>query len=218
MLRLGGTSRLANQTNIFTVGHSNHSAEGLVSLLRRHGITVVADVRSVPYSRRYPHFSRDALNASLIQRGFQYKSLGRWLGGRSDDPVHYDDDGRVRYDVLAQSELFEAGIESLLRGSEEHTIALMCAEARPEDCHRAILIGQHLADAFDIQVEHILPNGASESHSEMCDRLAGLDQQPSMFTRAESVSAALQRQAEKVAYVDVARADRIEDFDLAVAV
>lgn len=178
----------------------------------------MVDVRSVPYSRRHPHFSRDVLKPFLQQHGFKYDSLGRWLGGRSDDPVHYDDDGRIRYDILAQSDLFEAGIESVLRGSKEHTIALMCSEARPEDCHRSLLIGQHLAGVFGVQVEHILRDGVSETHSEMCDRLAGLDQQPSMFTRAESVSAALQRQAEKVAYVDVARADRIEDFDLAVAV
>lgn len=204
--------------NIFTVGHSSHSAEAFVSLLRNHGITVVVDVRSVPYSRRNPHFSRDFLNAFLKQHGFGYESLGRWLGGRSDDPVHYDDDGRIRYDVLAQSDHFEAGIESVLRGSDEHTIALMCSEGRPEDCHRAILIGQHLYDVFDVQVTHILPNGGSETHSEMCDRLTGLSHQSSMFTRAETISAALHRQAEKVAYVDAARADRIEDFDLAVAV
>ncbi len=204
--------------NILTIGHSNHSAERFVALLTRYGVTAVVDVRSVPYSRRHPHFSRDVLKPFLQQHGFKYDSLGRWLGGRSDDPVHYDDDGRIRYDILAQSDLFEAGIESVLRGSKEHTIALMCSEARPEDCHRAILIGQHLSDVFDVQVEHILRDGVSETHSEMCDRLAGLDQQPSMFTRAESVSVALQRQAEKVAYIDVARADRIEDFDLAVAV
>ena len=204
--------------NILTIGHSNHSAEGFVSLLARHGVTAAVDVRSVPYSRRYPHFSRDVLKAFLQQHGFKYESLGRWLGGRSDDPVHYDDDGRVRYDVLAQSELFEDGIESVLRGSKEHTIALMCSEARPEDCHRSLLIGQHLSDVFDVQVEHILRDGVSETHAEMCDRLTGLDQQTSMFTREEAVSVALQRQAEKVAYIDVGRADRIEDFDLAVAV
>ena len=208
---------MQTQTNIFTVGHSNHSADGFVSLLRNHGVTVVVNVRSVPYSRRNPHFGRDMLAAFLQQHGFGYESLGRWLGGRSDDPVHYDDGGRIRYDVLSQSDRFEAGIESVLRGASQHTIALMCSEARPEDCHRAILIGQHLTGFFGVQVTHILPNGASETHSEMCDRLAGLDQQPGMFTREESVSAALHRQAEKVAYVDAARADRIEDFDLAVA-
>lgn len=67
---------------IFTIGHSNTGIESLVGLLRQHGITVVADVRSQPYSRFLPHFSREPLKISLQDAGIRYVFLGRELGAR----------------------------------------------------------------------------------------------------------------------------------------
>ena len=97
---------------VLTVGHSNHPLETFLALLRQHGVTVVADVRSAPYSRFNPQFNRKALEGSLETIGMEYVFLGRALGGRPDDPSCYED-GRVRYDRLARTPLFREGLEQV---------------------------------------------------------------------------------------------------------
>ena len=86
---------------------------------------------------------------------------------------------------------FSDGVKSLLRGAKRHSIALMCAERRSEDCHRSLLIARHLWESHGIQVAHILPDGGIEAHSDMCKRLAG---------ESSTVSDALRRQAQHVGY------------------
>ena len=50
---------------VYTIGHSNGTAERLLEMLDQHGITAVADVRSRPYSRFNPQFNREGLAAVL---------------------------------------------------------------------------------------------------------------------------------------------------------
>lgn len=202
--------------SILTVGHSSRSIDDFVSLLIRYGVTAVADVRSVPYSRYTPQFNRDSLGNSLKLHGIEYVSLGRWLGARSDDPLCYDDEGRVRYDLLAESELFEEGIESVLRGADSRVIALMCSEGRPEDCHRGLLISQQLVEVYGVEVRHILPDGSLQSHQDMLEILADYDGQESLFAdgREAAISAGLEKQIKKIAYVNCDLARRREDADV----
>src|ERR1700761_2666928 len=101
---------------IYTIGHSNHSIEQFVALLKRHEITALADVRSTPYSRFNPQFRRESLQTSLAGVGIQYVFLGEELGARSRDPEVYDLDGRVSYLKLAATALFKKGIERLKNG------------------------------------------------------------------------------------------------------
>ena len=75
---------------IYTVGHSNHPIEKILSLLTGNGITAIADVRSRPFSRRHPQFNKDRLAAKLAEHGIAYLFLGKELGARSDDPSHYE--------------------------------------------------------------------------------------------------------------------------------
>jgi len=67
---------------IYTIGHSNHSLDKFVELLKRHGITVVVDVRSAPYSRFHAQFNKEELKHALRERGLGYVFLGRELGGQ----------------------------------------------------------------------------------------------------------------------------------------
>lgn len=69
---------------IFTIGHSNHTLEELLRLLRLHAVNAVADVRSQPYSRRMEHFAKDFLAPALAEAGVEYVFLGRELGARRD--------------------------------------------------------------------------------------------------------------------------------------
>lgn len=115
---------------VLTIGHSNHSLETFIELLLQHRVTVLADVRSAPYSRFNPHFNREPLAAALKARQIRYVYLGRELGGRSNDPDCYED-GRIRYERLAQTDRFHEGIERVMRGAVEHRIVLMCSEKEP---------------------------------------------------------------------------------------
>src|SRR5262249_43022752 len=80
-------------SRLFTIGYSNHTAEAFLALLRQVGVTAIADVRSAPYSRRYPSFTREILDPFLQQHEITYSFLGDTLGGRPDDPAHYHPEG-----------------------------------------------------------------------------------------------------------------------------
>ena len=175
-----------NRTTVFTVGHSNHPIERFKELLDTYEVTAVADIRSAPYSRFSPQFSKEELAACLRAGGIAYLFLGRELGGRSDDPADYEN-GRVRYDRLAAKPTFESGIDRVIRGASEERIALLCAEKEPLDCHRTLLVARVLADR-GVHVEHILADGSLESHDQTMNRLLEMTglKQASLFSQAET--------------------------------
>jgi uncharacterized protein (DUF488 family) len=188
---------------VFTVGHSTHSFETLVELLKRHGITAVADVRSAPFSKFNPQFNKNVLERDLKLQGIKYVFLGRELGARSGDPACYEN-GRVQYARLARTSEFKLGIERVIRGAQEHRIALMCAERDPLECHRTLLVARAL-DEQGVNVSHILSDGRREPHQEAMERLldlTGLPRDDLFRSREELIAEALTRQEEKVAYVD----------------
>ncbi len=134
--------------------------------------------------------------------GIAYIFLGNELGARSEDPSCYEQ-GRVRYDLLARTELFQRGLARVREGMERYRLALMCAEKEPLECHRTILVSRHL-DAFGIEVRHILADGAIEPHAEALKRLAGLLHMPEthlFLSPQELVVEAYLRQEERIAYV-----------------
>ena len=69
-----------NQVEIYTIGHSNHSADRFIALLKDHGIEAMVDVRRFPSSRRLPHFNRPNLARALEEHGIEYHWLES-LGG-----------------------------------------------------------------------------------------------------------------------------------------
>ena len=71
---------------ILTIGHSNHPLEKFIKLLERHRVSVVADVRSSPFSRFNPQFNKESLAASLEEHHIRYVFMGHQLGARADDP------------------------------------------------------------------------------------------------------------------------------------
>lgn len=146
---------------IFTVGHSNHPIERFLGLLREHGITTLADVRSTPASRFNPQYHRKALEKSLADAGVAYEFLGAELGARTQDPQCYEN-GRVSYRRLAATATFQRGLDRLLSIGRQRRVAIMCAEYDPLDCHRTILVGYELARRAE-RVTHILRDGALES-------------------------------------------------------
>ena len=195
----------ATQYPVYTIGHSNHSPEAFLALLREHAVDEVVDVRSSPASRYYPQFNHGVLSDALERAGIEYVFLGGELGGRPADRSCYDEDGRVSYARLAETDLFDDGIGRVVRAADERRVAVMCSEKDPQDCHRALLIAVALGER-GVAVEHILADGRVEDHNETLDRLLDrfkLPRNGDMFrSRDEVVSVALARQAERVAFVD----------------
>jgi uncharacterized protein (DUF488 family) len=194
---------MTRAARVFTVGHSNHSTAKFLELLRAHGVTAVADVRSAPYSRFAPQHSRRELEQALKAEGVKYVFLGRELGARSSDPACYED-GRVQYDRLAKTEAFRSGIDRLSEGSQRETVAVLCTEKDPLDCHRTLLVAKALVER-DVTVEHILADGCLEAYQDSLMRLIDKTGQPppDFFTTTEErIINALRDQEARIAYVD----------------
>jgi uncharacterized protein (DUF488 family) len=186
---------------VYTIGHSTHTIERFIDLLKQHHISAVCDVRSRPYSRMNPQFNREDLRSSLKAADIKYVFLGKELGARSDDKSCYRN-GQIQYDLLAKTSLFNEGIERVIEGSNNYRIALMCAEKEPLDCHRTILVSRTLCDR-GVEIEHILGDGRIEAHGHAIERLVdrlrvlGAD----MFRKPDEVIAdAYKRQGNDIAY------------------
>lgn len=151
---------------VYTVGHSNVAQEAFIALLKQHGIEVLVDVRSQPYSKYVPHFNAGVLKPAILAAGMKYLYLGKELGGRPDDKRYYDSNGHVLYGLVAESEEFKAGIERLLRGAREHRVALMCNEENPAECHRRLLVGRVLSER-GVRILHIRGDGRIEPEEEL---------------------------------------------------
>jgi uncharacterized protein (DUF488 family) len=154
---------------VLTIGHSTLEYERFLALLRNAGVSAIADVRSAPYSRHFPHFSRENLKEELRRDGIAYVFLGAELGGRPGSPEFYCD-GAADYEKMADEKNFKSGIDRVLSGAERYRIALMCSEHNPLDCHRCLLVGRALAER-GVVVSHILSNGKTIPHPQIEEQL-----------------------------------------------
>ena len=187
-----------SNSRIFTIGHSTHPFAEFVGLLRRHGVTALADVRSTPFSHFNPQFNRPALQQGMKAHAIKYVFLGRELGARPQDRSCYEN-GQVRFDRLKETALFKGGIKRVMRGLETCAVALMCAEKDPKDCHRALLVAPALTE-LGVEVFHIMEDGSIEPHAGTVSRMpdpAG-EQQEDLFNSKEHL--ALAAQGKQVAY------------------
>jgi len=195
------------QTPIMTIGHSTHSAEAFLALLRQHRVDAVGDVRSSPFSRFNPQFNREVLERHLRENEIRYIFLGRELGARSEDPACYVE-GRVQYARLAQTELFQSGLDRVMKGAARFRIALMCAEKEPLECHRTLLVARALVTRGQ-PVLHLHADGRLETHAAAMERLldlTGVPKEDLFRSRDELLNEALQRQERQIAYADEAQA------------
>ena len=157
---------------LYTIGHSDHTTAAFVDLLRRHGITLVVDVRSQPYSRWAPQFNRETLARDLDDAGIAYQFMGDALGGRPADPTLYDpDQERPDYQRVEQTPAYQAGIDRLLNLAETERVAVMCSEGDHRRCHRHLLITQTLLGR-GVRVLHIQPDGTTVEGERIAQQLS----------------------------------------------
>ena len=168
-----------NSTPIYTIGYGAREIEEFIDVLQSFQISYLLDVRSKPYSRYKPDFSKQALENHLQANGLRYILMGDTLGGQPGDPSCYDKDGKVDYDKCRDKPFFQQGIDRIRKAWQQQlTVVLMCSEGKPEICHRSKLIGRALLEQ-GIEVAHIDENNQTISQKDVMLRLS--KGQPSLF-------------------------------------
>lgn len=159
------------KNSIYTIGHSNHSIEKFLSLIKKYNIDTILDVRSSPHSKYNPQFNRESLFSVLKQNEIKYIFMGKQLGARRNDESIVNKEGFLDYEKVAKSIVFQSGIQRILTGLEKnYTLALMCSEQDPIDCHRSILIARNIFKK-GIKINNILTDGNTESQESLEQRL-----------------------------------------------
>jgi uncharacterized protein (DUF488 family) len=143
---------------VLTVGHSTRTLHELVQLLQLHGVRLLVDVRSIPASRRMPHFAKAALERSLPEHSIEYIHMPALGGLRKPAPgsvnAGWRNEGFRGYADHMQTDAFWRAIAELEALAKAHRTAVMCAEALPWRCHRSLL-----SDALTVEgveVRHIV--------------------------------------------------------------
>jgi uncharacterized protein (DUF488 family) len=159
-----------NSRQLFTIGHSNLEWPTFAQTLLSFGIDLLVDVRSRPYSSRFPQFSQPEFEGALREAGYLYLFLGEELGGRPEDPKAYGSNGVVNYSVRRRAHDFQRGIDRVLAEMQQRTLALLCAEEDPLSCHRFLMVCPELV-AREVTPQHIRKGGVLETQREAEDRL-----------------------------------------------
>ena len=171
---------------IRTIGYGARSVDELVAALTPARADYLVDVRSAPYSRFKPEFSREALAGRLEREGIRYVFMGDTLGGRPEDPACYDADGRVDYERCRLRPAFQDGLASLEAGWEGgHRIVLMCSEGKPQECHRTKLVAEELV-RMGVPVSHIDERGVERTHEAVMESIT--NGQGTLFGAAAAAS------------------------------
>ena len=194
------------ERTLFTIGHSSMEADEYTRLLDTHSVELVVDVRSQPLSGRFPHFNSSVLEKILEEQGVGYLFLGEELGGRPADPAAYGRDGAVNYRACRKSYAFSQGIERVEVELRTRSLALMCAEEDPIECHRFLMVCPELV-AAGLRPLHIRRDGEIETQEAAEDRLlrsTGFADVAAntLFpgARTEAIEKALELQAKKFAF------------------
>jgi uncharacterized protein (DUF488 family) len=156
---------------MYTIGHSTRSLDEFIALLKAHGVTQLADVRTIPKSRRHPHFAREALSQSLAAAGIAYRHVGG-LGGLRKPRADSRNTGwrhpsfRGYADYMETPE-FAGALDELMEWGRDRATAVMCAEAVWWQCHRQLVADAVVArgSARGVEVRHIMSPASAPAHA-----------------------------------------------------
>jgi hypothetical protein len=143
---------------IFTIGTSNRPLGDFTQALDRRRITQLVDVRSSPYSSRFPWFNRHQIERWAEHQGRLYRWEGAVLGGRSETPLDHPD--------------YMDALDRLLSGAGRENVAIFCAEGDPAACHRTYDVGASLLVRYGVVARSILRDGREEDVTESLRRVA----------------------------------------------
>ena len=155
-----------SQKTVWTIGHSTRTLEAFIGLLNAFNIDLLVDIRTFPGSKRYPHFNKESLSASLRDRGIAYVHMVE-LGGRRK-PLENSVNTAWRhasfrgYADYMQTQTFKEAIEKLEGLASIHRLAYMCSEALWWKCHRSLVSDYLKVNGW--KVLHIMDEGKSTEH------------------------------------------------------
>jgi uncharacterized protein (DUF488 family) len=152
---------------VYTIGHSTRPLEEFTALLQAHRVAQLADVRTIPKSRRHPHFAGEALSVTLPAAGIAYRHLPGLGGLRKPAPDSRNSGWRHAgfrgYADYMETPAFAAALEELILWSEERATAVMCAEAVWWQCHRQLIADALVARGGEVR--HILSAKPAAPHA-----------------------------------------------------
>jgi uncharacterized protein (DUF488 family) len=206
---------------IYTIGHSTHPIEFFLELLNEYSINCLIDVRSVAASSYNPQYNKEPLSNFLKANGITYMHFAEEFGARHTDPDLLDEEGKVNFELVRKSWNFKNGVERIWQGIEKgFTIALMCSESEPFDCHRFSMVSIALEkDGFDVR--HILKDKATKTNAELENLLLKKYEkkipQPDMFqpniTLEDQLKAAYRLRNKEIAYSPYSKIPQEEHYD-----
>lgn len=152
---------------IYTIGHSTHSIEEFINILKKYEINELVDIRTIPKSRHNPQFNEKELAEQLRNHHIGYrheKHLGGLRHAKKDSVNMGWHNASFRgFADYMQTEEFTHALEKLIEQAHHKTVAIMCAEAVPWRCHRS-LIGDALL-VHDVTVEDIYSLTSCKPHT-----------------------------------------------------
>lgn len=152
---------------LYTIGHSNHSQEYFLEMLRSNEINCIVDVRSTPFSKYTPQFNKYELKKYLNKKGIYYLHMGIEFGARRDDKSLYTSSGYLDFKKVAKSKDFLKGIDRISLGVNKGLkISFMCTEKDPIDCHRNILVAKEFYN-LGYNVKNILTDGSIKNQDSL---------------------------------------------------
>lgn len=160
---------------LYTIGYAHLNSKDLIHLLKKYNVTKVVDVRSMPYSKTFPNFSANNLKEQLNKSDIGYILMRTSFGARrkesevytkgfyyNNNPITYVDYGKVW-----NTKSFQDGFSKTMKElSDLQVICLLCSEKLPQNCHRAIMIGEYFY-LKKVEVIHIVDNDREMSHREV---------------------------------------------------
>lgn len=152
---------------IYTIGHSTHNIDEFLKILGYFNIRYLIDIRSFPGSRKFPHFNKENLEATLKENGIDYTHL-KDLGGRrkaqkNSKNIRWRNDSFRAYADYMETENFKKGIAQLEAIASKQITAYMCSEAVWWRCHRSMVSDYLKAKGW--KVLHIIAQGKAEEHT-----------------------------------------------------
>lgn len=151
---------------IFTIGHSNHTFEEFLEMLKAFDIEVLADIRRYPGSRKYPQFNKDSLQITIPENGIEYIHFEDLGGRRKVQPNSHNTAWRLDsfkgYADYMETEEFKKAVEKLEKVASEKRVAYMCSEAVWWSCHRSLVSDYLKNEGWNVQ--HIMSKTKSDEH------------------------------------------------------
>ena len=156
---------------IYTIGHSNYSADKLIDMLKFHNINCVVDIRGTPYSKYNIQFNKETIRQTLINHGFIYIYMAKEFAVQRENKSLYLKEGYADFEKVMHDKDFLDGVERLKVGiNKGYRIVLIGAMQDPINCHRCILLGRALREE-GFNVKHILDDYSLASQEQMEERL-----------------------------------------------